>query len=85
MAFIRSLSLLTVLSCGAAFIHAGGNASGTRAEVHSMRMETNVSSGIPLLAPLYHNVTAGEVWVYPSSKFDLGARSMNCECFDPAG
>ena len=36
-----------------------------------------------LLPPLYHNVTTGEAWVYPSSKYDLGARAMSCECFDP--
>lgn len=38
-----------------------------------------------LLAPIYRNVTADDVWVYPNSSFDLGARSMTCECFDPSG
>lgn len=38
-----------------------------------------------LLAPVYRNVTADDVWVYPNSSFDLGARSMGCECFDPSG
>ena len=37
----------------------------------------------PLLPPLYRNASAGSVWVYPSSKYDLGARDMGCECFDP--
>ena len=41
--------------------------------------------GATLLAPIYRNVTADDVWVYPNSSFDLGARSMNCECFDPSG
>ena len=40
---------------------------------------TNVS----LSAPCYRNVTNGSVWVIPSSAFDLGARDMSCECFDP--
>lgn len=38
-----------------------------------------------LLAPLYHTVTAGEAWVFPSSAKDLGARDMSCECFNPKG
>lgn len=41
----------------------------------------NVSSGF--IAPYYHNVSVGNVWVLPSSKYDLGARGMTCECFDP--
>ena len=42
----------------------------------------NISSGF--IAPYYHNVSAGDVWVVPSSKYDLGARDMTCECFDPS-
>ena len=34
-------------------------------------------------APYYRNVTAGDAWVMPSSAYDLGARGMTCECFDP--
>lgn len=38
------------------------------------------------LLPGYHrNITAGAAWVVPASPFDLGARSMTCECFDPDG
>ena len=36
-----------------------------------------------LLPPLYNNVTVGDAWVFPSSNFDLGAKGMSCECFDP--
>ena len=36
-----------------------------------------------LLPPFYNNVTAGDAWVFPSSNFDLGAKGMGCECFDP--
>lgn len=47
---------------------------------------TNLSTNAPsLLAPLYHNVTTGGAWVLPASPFDLGARAMTCECFDPDG
>ena len=38
-----------------------------------------------LLAPVYRGVETGHAWVYPKSSFDLGARSMTCECFDPSG
>lgn len=36
-----------------------------------------------LLPPLYRNVSAGGTWVYPSSAYDIGARDMTCECFNP--
>ena len=40
---------------------------------------------VPLLPPLYHNATSGPAWVYPTSPYDIGARSMSCECFNPEG
>ena len=40
-------------------------------------------SNMSFSAPYFHNVSAGDVWVYPSSPTDLGARDMSCECFDP--
>ncbi|KAA6412826.1 MAG: hypothetical protein FRX48_03819 [Lasallia pustulata] len=40
---------------------------------------TNASA----LAPYYRSVSNGSVWVIPSSAYDLGARGMSCECFDP--
>ncbi|KAM0799925.1 hypothetical protein BDR22DRAFT_272021 [Usnea florida] len=43
----------------------------------------NVTRFATLAAPLYGNVAAGDVWVFPSSANDLGARQMSCECFDP--
>lgn len=43
------------------------------------------SAGIALLAPLYRAGNVGQAWVFPSSAFDLGARSMGCECFNPEG
>lgn len=47
---------------------------------------TNTSANVSLLlAPSYRNVTAGGAWILPASPFDLGARAMTCECFDPDG
>ena len=45
----------------------------------------NAHEAATLLAPIYRNLSTDDVWVYPNSSFDLGARSMNCECFDPSG
>lgn len=43
----------------------------------------NVSFSGALLPAYHRNTTAGAAWVIPASPFDLGARSMTCECFDP--
>jgi len=43
----------------------------------------NASQAI-VAAPYFRNVSAGDAWVVPGT-FDLGARSMLCECFDPSG
>ena len=40
---------------------------------------------IPFLAPAYRNVSAGAAWILPTSALDLTFRSLDCECFDPAG
>ena len=48
-------------------------------------ISTNHSKYASLLAPVYREAEAGDVWVYPNSSFDLGARAMSCECFDPSG
>ncbi|CAL8581303.1 hypothetical protein XPA_007002 [Xanthoria parietina] len=54
-----------------------GNAS-----IFSSPTNTSANASL-LLAPFYRNVTAGGAWVLPASPFDLGARAMTCECFDP--
>lgn len=47
---------------------------------------TNISVNASLLlAPFCRNVAAGGAWVLPASPFDLEARAMTCECFDPDG
>ena len=45
----------------------------------------NLPQNGSLLAPVYRPVEIGNAWVFPNSSFDLGARSMSCECFDPSG
>lgn len=45
----------------------------------------NTSSDPSLLPPYYRDGTTGTAWVFPASPFDLRARAITCECFDPAG
>ena len=40
-------------------------------------------ANISLMAPLFHSISMGPAWIVPTS-FDVGARSMSCECFDPS-
>lgn len=53
----------------------------------SMSSNNNLTSNLTNFtipsAPLYNNVSAGGAWVIPASNYDLGARAMTCECFDP--
>ena len=42
-------------------------------------------NALRLLPPLVHDDTTGDIWVYPASKFDLGAGKMSCKCVDPIG
>jgi len=51
---------------------------------HSVQpnLTSNASTAI-VAAPYFRNVSAGDAWVMPGT-FDLGARSMLCECFDPS-
>ncbi len=50
-------------------------------------VQANITSNASIAivaAPYFRNVSAGDAWVMPGT-FDLGARSMLCECFDPSG
>lgn len=52
---------------------------------HSVQVNTTSNASIAIVAaPYFRNVSAGDAWVIPGT-FDLGARSMLCECFDPSG
>lgn len=56
------------------------NASARNSPVKTLSIASN---GTALLAPIYRSGSVGQAWVFPSSAFDLGARSMGCECFNP--
>ncbi len=43
----------------------------------------NITANATLLPGYYRSVSAGAAWVTPASPFDIGARAMACECFDP--
>ena len=51
----------------------------------SLMNVSTISVGHGFTAPYYRNTTAGAVWVVPDSPFDIGARSMSCECFESNG
>ena len=55
---------------------------GPNSSTNNLTSNIIINSTIPS-APLYNNVTAGEAWIIPASDYDLGARAMTCECFDP--
>lgn len=49
---------------------------------HSVQANITSNASIAIVAaPYFRNVSAGDAWVVPGT-FDLGARSMLCECFD---
>ncbi|KAL8941772.1 MAG: hypothetical protein Q9216_002057 [Gyalolechia sp. 2 TL-2023] len=51
--------------------------------VFNSSLPSNMSTNGTLLPAFHRNTTAGAAWVIPASPFDLGARAMICECFDP--
>ncbi|KAF6233889.1 hypothetical protein HO173_008101 [Letharia columbiana] len=57
------------------------NTSSSALLTHAFASNTTIFA--PLTAPIYRNVTPGDVWVFPSSANDLGARQVSCECFNP--
>ena len=60
---------------------------GTRTSFSNFTSLTNLTGNVTkstVSAPYFRNVSAGDAWVVPSSAFDLGARYVNCECFDPS-
>ena len=46
---------------------------------------SNLTTNSSAQAPYFRNVSAGEVWVVPSDRYDIGGRGMSCECFNPDG
>lgn len=87
MAFFRASSfpLIVFLSAWLISVTAAGH---NHHEPHPDReQQANVSStNISLaVAPYHRNVSPGVAWVVPKSPYDLGARDVHCECFNPNG
>lgn len=51
----------------------------------SVHAWNNTPNNNETLAPYVHNVTGTYTWILPREKYDIGAGSMMCECFDPVG
>lgn len=87
------LCALVCLTIGLDQVSAGADLYGRDvfgAGDHSSRKSSNAANffgdeQIPFLAPVYRNVSPGAAWVLPNNAFDLAFRSLECECFDPAG
>ena len=62
---------------------AGQKLPGDEGKIFYRNVSVFATSNMSFSAPYFHNVSGGDVWVYPSSPTDLGARDMSCECFDP--
>lgn len=50
-----------------------------------LHVTSNSTSNQSAQAPYFRNVSAGEVWVLPNRRYDIGGRGMSCECFSPDG
>ena len=85
MASTQALILSLMLFFAAWLVKADPNLYRTHSQLHFRALQANVSSNASFLAPYYRNVSAGAAWVVPSSAYDLGARDMSCECFNPDG
>lgn len=83
------LQLIVTLVCHLAFTLGvdafGHNISTSHGNGYNLSSLANITTNGTLVAGYYRNVSAGAAWVAPASPFDLGARAMACECFDPDG
>jgi uncharacterized membrane protein YfcA len=68
------------------FLSVVGQETGTGIGFVSFPVLSNVTFVNGTLAPLFNNISvnASAAWVYPDNRFDIGARQMNCECFNPS-
>ena len=86
MAFFPATFLLMLLASSVLLATAVNNVfHQAHDDVFLRGVPANISTNVTLLsAPYYREVSAGAAWVIPRSMFDLGARDMTCECFDPS-
>ena len=80
---VGAANSINTTTCNVTFPAVASNTSSS--VTFTQGFTSNATVFAPLAAPLYHNVTVGEAWVFPSSANDLGARDMSCECFNPDG
>ncbi len=87
MASYQATILFMLLASSVLLANAVGNVfHNGHNDVFLRGLSANVSTNVTLLsAPYYRNASAGAAWVVPSSAYDLVARDMSCECFDPSG
>ncbi len=83
MARLRLYQLLALLVCGSSKAFTTGSVSINQSQDAEPAILSSDASSFALLPGIYRNVSVGQAWVYPSSNFDPGARSMTCECFSP--
>ena len=86
MASFQATVLLMLLASSVLLANAVENVFQAHNDIFPRGFPGNISTKVTLLsAPYYRNVSAGAAWVIPRSAYDLGARGMTCECFDPNG
>ena len=86
MAFFPAIFLLMLLARSAMLASAVNNVfHPAQDDVFLRGVQANLSTNTTFLsAPYYRSISPGAAWVIPRSIFDLGARDMTCECFDPS-
>lgn len=86
MALIRVLIFFLISVLGILPINAVEYILRPSETVHLLsNFQNDVFTNSSLSAPFYRGVVTGAAWAMPASAFDLGGRSMTCECFDPDG
>ena len=85
MASLRGVTLPLMLLIGAWLLFAvGHDIHESHHDLHVRELQANSSAEVSFWAPYHRNFSIGKAWVVPHT-YDLGARGMNCECFNPAG
>ena len=86
MASFQATGLIMLFASSVFLVNAIENVFQAHNDIFLRGFPGNISTNVTLLsAPYYRNVSAGAAWVVPRSVYDLGARGMTCECFDPNG
>jgi hypothetical protein len=86
MAFYRFYTFVLLLFCSVWLVNPAKDVHHRSLGDHFLRgLEDKVTTNVSLWAPYYRDVSAGEAWMIPSSAVDLGARAMECQCFNPDG